>query len=453
MLAIADRRRINYFQLIPLYNQVCPMTAPKDTVEKVLITTESPLKPWLCALFVSAVVGLCYSPQSLAAEGQEPGSTHRVTLNDLPEPYATPSAVNPPLKVDRPIRATLNVPDGFEAISFARNLNNPRYLLVGESGDVYVSESRAGRVTVLRDADGDGRADRRAVIADGLARPHGLYIHDDTLFIADTEGVHTIPLLDGNPRKAEPTRITARGALGPASGHWTRNVIVDPAGERLYVAVGSAGNIAEEPLPRATIQSFTLDGSDQKTFASGLRNPVGIGFYPGTETLFTVVNERDGMGDGLVPDFLTSVQEDGFYGWPYSYIGPNPQPGFAEKRPDLVSATIMPELMFEAHSAPIGLTFYTGGQFPSRYDGGAFVTLRGSWNKAKPTGYKVVFVPFSGGAPNGGYETFASGWWTTGQQRARVWGRPTGIAVTPAGELLVADDTGHEIWLIRYTGN
>ena len=435
------------------------MTVRKDTVEKVskprckrrIISLLLPL-----ALIVTDTgMGVFTHNRVLAAEntaGQAPGSAHRVTLSDLPAPYASPSVSNPPLQVDRPLRATLNVPAGFEAISFAQQLSNPRYLLVGESGDVYVSESRAGRVTVLRDSDGDGRADRRAVIADGLSRPHGLAFHDDMLYIADTDGIHRLPLLDGTPRAGEPQRITPRGALGPANGHWTRNVIVDPDGQRLYVAIGSAGNIAEEPLPRATIQSFALDGSDQKTFATGLRNPVGIAFYPGSDTLFTVVNERDGMGDGLVPDFLTSVQEDGFYGWPYAYIGANPQPGFAEKRPDLVGQSLIPDMMFEAHSAPIGLTFYTGDQFPGRYRGGAFVTLRGSWNKARPTGYKVVFVPFADGKPTGGYETFASGWWVAGQQRARVWGRPTGIAVTPDGSLLVADDTGDEIWLIRYTG-
>ena len=189
-----------------------------------------------------------------------------------------------------------------------------------------------------------------------------------------------------------------------------------------------------------------------QTFASGLRNPVGIAFYPGSDRLFTVVNERDGLGDGLVPDYLTGVAQDDFYGWPYAYSGSNPQPGFAEKRPDLVAASKIPDLMFEAHSAPIGLTFYTGDQFPDRYQGGAFVTLRGSWNKATPTGYKVVFVPFSGGQPTGSYETFASGWWQSGDQRARVWGRPTGIAVATDGSLLVSDDTGGEIWQIRYTG-
>jgi len=435
------------------------MSTRKDTVEKLSNLQRKAKQPAAVnylgiAVLTAGLYLLAHSPvlATQNTEGQPPGSTHRVTLNDLPEPYASPSVANPPFKVDRPLRASLNVPDGFEAISFAQQLNNPRYLLVGESGDVYVSESRAGRVTVLRDSDGDGRADRRAVIAEGLSRPHGLALHDDALYIADTDGIHRLPLLDGKPRAGEPQRITARGALGPASGHWTRNVILDPDGERLYVAIGSAGNIAEEPLPRATIQSFALDGSDQQTFATGLRNPVGIAFYPGSDTLFTVVNERDGMGDGLVPDFLTSVQEGGFYGWPYAYIGANPQPGFAEKRPDLVSQSIIPDMMFEAHSAPIGLTFYTGDQFPSRYQGGAFVTLRGSWNKARPTGYKVVFVPFEDGKPTGGYETFASGWWIAGQQRARVWGRPTGIAVTPDGSLLVADDTGHEIWLIRYTG-
>ncbi|MAJ62530.1 MAG: sorbosone dehydrogenase [Alphaproteobacteria bacterium] len=407
------------------------------------------------AIIMAAIICLILPSAALAQsarEAQRPGSVHRITPNDLPAPYASPSVSNSPLKIDRPLRATLAVPEGFEAISFATGLNNPRYLAVGESGDVYVAESRAGRVIVLRDSDGDGRADRKAEIATGLHRPHGLTFHDGDLYIADMRNVWRLPMIDGSPRISRPVAITERGALGPENGHWTRNVVFAPDGEHFYVSIGSAGNIGEEPVPRATIQQFNADGSGQQTFASGLRNPVGIAFYPGSDRLFTVVNERDGLGDGLVPDYLTGVAQDDFYGWPYAYSGSNPQPGFAEKRPDLVAASKIPDLMFEAHSAPIGLTFYTGDQFPDRYQGGAFVTLRGSWNKATPTGYKVVFVPFSGGQPTGSYETFASGWWQSGDQRARVWGRPTGIAVATDGSLLVSDDTGGEIWQIRYTG-
>jgi glucose/arabinose dehydrogenase len=200
------------------------------------------------------------------------------------------------------------------------------------------------------------------------------------------------------------------------------------------------------------VQEFKADGSGQRTFAAGLRNPVGIAFYPGTSDLYVVVNERDGLGDGLVPDYLTRVQEGGFYGWPYAYIGRNPQPDYAERRPDLVQKTLVPDLLFESHSAPLGLVFYDGAQFPAVFRGGAFVALHGSWNAGKPTGYKVVFVPFRDKRPVGHYENFAVGFWAAGQQRAQVWGRPAGLAVAADGSLLIADDVGQTIWRVSYGG-
>ncbi|MBV6633308.1 MAG: PQQ-dependent sugar dehydrogenase [Alphaproteobacteria bacterium] len=391
---------------------------------------------------------------------QVPGAFHEVKPSNLPAPTASPFINNPPLKIERPLRATLAVPEGFEATLFAQGLDNPRNLAVSPSGDVYVADSRTGRILALRDSDRNGRADRQAVIASGLARPHGLTFQGNNLYIADTHAVWRIPFVNGSPRSARPERITERGALGPADGHWSRNIIFQPDGERFFVSIGSRTNVEEDPTPRGTIQVFNADGTNQQSFASGLRNPVGMAIYPGSDSLFTVVQERTGLGDGLVPDFLTEVVEDGFYGWPYAYIGTNPQPGLADTRPDKVASSLTPDLLFATQSSPTGLTFYTGTQFPVRYRGGAFVTLRGSSAKTEPTGYKVVFVPFNRGTPSGGYETFISGWWQLGPQalprsgrfQARIWGRPTGIAETPDGSLLIADDTGGDIWLIRYIG-
>ncbi|MBY0431320.1 MAG: PQQ-dependent sugar dehydrogenase, partial [Rhodospirillales bacterium] len=247
---------------------------------------------------------------------------------------------------------------------------------------------------------------------------------------------------------AKPERVTPPGALGKDDGHWTRNIVFHPDGSRFYVAVGSRGNIGEEAPPRATIQEFRADGSGQRSFATGLRNPVGIDFRPGTAELWSVVNERDGLGDGLVPDYFTHVREGGFYGWPYAYIGPHPQPDLGGKRPDLVARSIIPDILFRSHSAPLGMTFYRGESFPPDYRDDAFVALHGSWNAAEPRGYMVVRVPFRDSRPAGWYEPFASGFRTGGKDRARVWGRPVGLAVAKDGSLLVADDEGQTIWRI-----
>ena len=222
-----------------------------------------------------------------------------------------------------------------------------------------------------------------------------------------------------------------------------------------YIAIGSSGNIGEDPLPRATIQVFDLGpngATNQRTFASGTRNPVGLAFYPGTSDLYTAVNERDTLGDELVPDYFTKVADGGFYGWPYSYIGQNPQPGFADKRPDLVAKAIVPDLLLRSHSAPLGIAFSTGTKFPAEYQGGVFIALHGSWNAAAPRGYLVAYAPFTNGKPAGDYQIFATGFWTMGADHAGVMGRPAAVAVAKDGSLLVADDVGNTIWRISYTG-
>jgi glucose/arabinose dehydrogenase len=281
----------------------------------------------------------------------------------------------------------------------------------------------------------------------GMDSPYGMTLRQDALYVADLDGLWRIPYALGDARaQAKPQRITPEGAFDGGRGHRSRNVIWDPASDRFLVAIGSRSNIAEEAAPRATIQVFAADGSGGRTYASGLRNPIGLALQPGTGRLYTVVNERDGLGNGLVPDYLTAVQEGGFYGWPYSYLGQNPQPDLADKQPELVKKAIVPDLLFESHSAPLDLVFYDGSMFPD-WRGDALVTLHGSWNRADPIGYMVVRVPFRDGKPAGGYEALATGFRVNrGDGAAQVWGRPAGIAVLPDGSILVSDDEGGTIW-------
>lgn len=390
----------------------------------------------------------------LAQSGQTPGTKITIRPADLPAPYHTRSASNGPRKVTRPAGAGLRVPAGFAANLYAEKLDTPRWLEAAPNGDIFVAESSSGRIRVLRDADKDGKAETSTVFADGFNRPHGMALRPGYLYVADTRGVWRVAYQPGETRARQgPEAVTAEGVFGGAWGHWTRNIAFTPDGASFYASVGSAGNLAEEDPPRATILKFNADGSGQRIFATGLRNPVGIAIRPGSDELWTVVNERDGLGDGLVPDYLTRVQDGAFYGWPYAYIGPHPQPGYAERRPDLVAKTVVPDILFESHSAPLGLAFYTGTAFPPEYRGDAFVALHGSWNALKPTGYMVVRVPFRDGKPVGHYEIFASGFWASGDNRAEVWGRPVGLTIAADGALMIADDAGDTIWRVAWRGN
>jgi glucose/arabinose dehydrogenase len=401
--------------------------------------------------FAVAAVLLLPAGVSAWAQGVAPGTRFEVRLQDLPAPFASPSVSNPPAIVAPPEDAEPRVPEGFRVNVFADGLENARWLTVAPNGDVFLAEPAAGRVTVLRDGNGDGVADEVRTFADGFDLPHGLAVRPGYLYVADVERVWRIPYEAGRLDPAGPKEaVTEPGALGTGRGHFTRNIAFSPDGSRFFVAIGSAHNIAEELPPRASVQEFDADGRHIGSYAEGLRNPVGIAFYPGTSDLYVVVNERDTLGDGLVPDYLTHLEMGGFYGWPYSYLGSNPQPGFADKRPDLVRAAIPPDLLFRAHSAPLGLVFYDGAQFPPQYRGDAFVALHGSWNSSKPQGYMVVRVPFKDRRPAGSYEAFMTGFWAEGEKRASVWGRPVGLAVAADGSLLVADDAAGKIWRVSY---
>jgi glucose/arabinose dehydrogenase len=404
-------------------------------------------------LVVGGLAALVVPRAGIAQVGQQPGDRFAIDPRTLPAPYASPSASNPPRRVARPEGAALRVPPGFVATLFSDALQGPRNFAIAPNGDVFVVETFVNRISVLRAPAGAPQAAQREVFVEGLRRPHGVQFFGDHLYVADLERVWRIPYQAGDLKaSARPEAVTEDGQLGAQGGHFTRNLIFAPDGTHFFVAIGSAGNIGEEAAPRASVVRFRADGSNRETVVTGTRNPVGLSFRPGTDELWTVVNERDGLGDGLVPDYLARVVDGAFYGWPYAYIGPNPQPGFAERRPDLVAQSRVPDLLFESHSAPIGLAFYGGTSFPAAYRGDAFVALRGSWNAERPLGYVIARVPFRDGRPVGHYETFAAGFWVGGAGRADVWGRPAGVAVAADGALLIADDTGNTIWRVQWQG-
>jgi glucose/arabinose dehydrogenase len=413
------------------------------------------------------------APNGLLAD-QELGKRVHVKAAELPPPKASRAVSNAPLILPYQGQSP-RVPDGFVATPFAIGLENPRRLLVLPNGDVIVAEQQPGYFTLLRDGDGDGRAEWVQRHAEGFTGPYGLAWRDDHILVADQEGIWKVPHKLGDvrgghgeekpiaevppdQRKPDPRAygqelVTANGVFGLMVGHANRHLAIDPKTGALFVGVGSAGNIGVEPEVKATIQRFDPDGTNQSTFASGMRNPTGLAFQPETGDLYAVVQERDGLGDRLVPDYLTRVEKGAFYGWPYAYIGSNRQPGFANRAPEKVKATMVPDLLFEAHSSAIDLVFYDKEQFPEEYRGDAFVALKGSWNRSDPTGYKVVRVSFKDGRPEGWYENFVTGFWLSGQDRAEVWGRPAALAITQDGALLIADDTAGTIWKVSHTGS
>ena len=274
----------------------------------------------------------------------------------------------------------------------------------------------------------------------------------DELYVANTDGVVRFPYREGQTRIDAPGELILPLPAGGYNNHWTRNIIASPDGQKLYVSVGSASNVGEygmdEEIRRANILEINPDGSGEKVFASGLRNPNGMDWAPETGALWTAVNERDGLGDDLVPDYITSVRDSGFYGWPYSYYGQNEDPRRAGERPDLVARAIVPDYALGSHTASLGLVFYDGDSFPERYRGGAFIGQRGSWNRSEFSGYKVVFVPFDGGQPSGAPEDFLTGF-IADPERGEAYGRPVGLALLPDGSLLVADDAGNTVWRVE----
>jgi glucose/arabinose dehydrogenase len=403
----------------------------------------------------------------------------------LPEPFATPSATKFVKVIGWPDDRQPTAPEGFRVTAIAKSIESPRWIYVLPNGDVLVAQSRTlpkpekkepqdaakkakekqvkegmkksktvtgdspNKITLLRDANGDGAFEVRETFLQDLNQPLGMALRGDTFYVANTDAVVTFPYEAGATSLKEPGKKILDLPAGGYNNHWTRNLLFHPQGSKLYISVGSASNVGEhgmeEEFRRACILEANPDGSELRVFAAGLRNPVGMDWEPATGKLWTVVNERDELGDDLVPDYLTSVREDGFYGWPYSYFGQHEDPRRKGERPDLVAKALVPDFPLGAHTASLGLAFYEGKSFPERYRGGAFIGQRGSWNRSEFVGYRVAFVPFRDGVPAGPAEDFLTGFLANDTE---AYGRPVGVAVAADGALLVADEPGNTVWRV-----
>jgi glucose/arabinose dehydrogenase len=389
-----------------------------------------------------------------------PGVRRKLTLDDLPPPFETPSVDNGPRRmIRRPEGVWPRAPEGFTVTEFATGLNTPRKIIAAPNGDIFVAESFAGRVRVLRDADGDGKPERNDVFASGLNAPFGIAFYPPGpdpryVYVANTNSVVRFPYRNGETKaQAQPETIVPDipgFARLRGGGHWTRDIVFSPDGKRMFVSVGSHSNVSddEQEKRRADILVFDPDGKGEKVYAWGIRNAVGLAIQPRTGQLWASVNERDALGDHLVPDYVTRVEEGGFYGWPWYYLGSHQDPRHKGKHPELKDKVIVPDVLIQSHSASLCMTFYTGDSFPATYRHDAFAAQHGSWNRARRTGYKVIRIPIKDGKPTGEYEDFLVGFIT---KDGEVWGRPVGVAVAKDGALLVTDDGSGTIWRVSAT--
>ena len=383
-------------------------------------------------------------------------ATEVCQAQELPEPYATVPTKRNSKVIGWPEGKTPVAPAGFTVTKFAGRLNSPRWFYITPNGDILVSESQTSRkksandIILFRDADHDGVPELRDTFMTALNQPLGMLVLGNWFYVGNTDGVYRWPYKPGQ------LHISGKGEkildlpAGGYNNHWTRNLLASEDGSKIYVSVGSGSNNAEHGMAqearRADILVINPDGSGERVFAAGIRNPVGMDWEPVTKTLWTAVNERDSLGDDLVPDYFTQVKEGGFYGWPYAYFGPHEDPRLKGQRPDLVAKTLVPDVPVGAHTASLGLAFYKHGNFPARYQGGAFIGQHGSWNRSVFSGYKVIFVPFAKGRP-GKPEDFLTGF-IANESTNEVYGRPVGVILLRDGSLLVADDSGNTIWRV-----
>ena len=390
-----------------------------------------------------------------------PGTKHRIDLKELPPPYSTSSAVNGPRLVARPDDAKLQVPAGFKIEEYVTGLQNPRYLLTAPNGDIFVAETGASKILVLRDTNGDHKPEVKQLFTnDGLNKPFGLAFYPpgpdpQYLYAANTDGVVRFPYKNGDLQATGAAEKLPARIIG-GGGHSTRALVFSPDGKKLYVTVGSGSNDDENNRPsereRALVWEMNPDGTDQKIFGYGIRNPVGITIRPGTDEVWVSTNERDNLGDDLVPDYITRVVPGGFYGWPWFYMGNHEDPRKVGMHPELADKVLVPDVPVQSHSATLNLVFYASSQFPAKYKGDAFAAFHGSWNRNKRTGYKIVRVPIDKetGKARGDYEDFVTGFVNPD---GNVWGRPVGVTVAKDGSLLFSEDAQKTIYRVSYVGS
>lgn len=428
------------------------------------------------------IVGVAMAALSACGQGQsQTGPVGYGPNPALPEPRKT---LIPTVKVSEvvgwPQGVTPTAPAGFQVQPFATGLDHPRWLLVLPNGDVLVAESAAppkkeqpngvrgffekmlmkkagsvvpsaNRITLLRDANGDGVAELKTPFLTNLYSPFGMALVGETLYVANADAIVAFPYKTGETQITAAARKVTDLPGGPINHHWTKTIIASQDGSKLYATVGSNSNVGENGMAnevnRAAILEVDLATGAKRVFASGLRNPVGLDWNPANGELWTAVNERDELGNDLVPDYMTSVRDGGFYGWPYSYFGRHVDKRVkdSDRRPDLVERAIVPDYALGAHTASLGLTFYEGSSFPARYNGGVFIGQHGSWNRKPQAGYKVIFTPFAGGKPAGQVEDFLTGFL---DKDGKAQGRPVGVTVDTTGALLVADDVGNAVWRV-----
>ncbi len=402
-----------------------------------------------------------------------PGVRRLIRPEDLPKPYATKSASNGAGLVDRPKGAMPQLPPGFSAQLIASGIDNPRVVRVAPNGDLFIADSEANQIRVYRLAERSAKPVEKTIFASGLTQPYGIafYPADNPqwVYVANSDSIVRFPYHSGDMKASGAPEVIVDNI--PSNHHWTRDIVFSPDGKTLYLSVGSGSNIAEDmsrrpeggvdvwarskPLGatwgiedgRADVLAFDPDGKNRRIVATGLRNCSGMTVQPATGALWCVVNERDGLGDNVPFDYATAVRDGAFYGWPWYYIGNNEDPRHKGERPDLAGKADIPDVLMQAHSAPLNIAFYTGRNFPAQYQGDAFVALHGSWNRGNRTGYKVVRLLFKDGKPTGEYEDFMTGLVVSNRE---VWGRPVGVAVAKDGALIVTEDGNGTIWRITH---
>jgi len=466
----------------------CPSPGPRCAIIAVAVTAALAscsllLAPVVLAQGASDSIGELLEGKAAFGDWRSDAPLVRRKITELPPPYATRSAANSPRVIAKPAAAAPKVPPGFQVELFAANLRDPRVLRVAPNGDIFVAESEPGRIRVLRAADGADKPSSDDVFASGLTEPFGIAFYPpgpdpQWVYIANTGSVVRYPYRSGDLKARGKPEVIVRdlaraGGRAVQRGHITRDIVFSKEGRQMFVSVGSATNAGEGmgkrdaaaiarweaehglgsawgiETDRAAVLVFDPEGGNRRIFASGLRNCVGLAVHPQSGDLWCSTNERDDLGDDLVPDFMTRVRDGAFYGWPWYYLGANEDPRHRGERPDLKDKITVPDVLIQAHSASMGMVIYDGDQFPAEYAGDGFAAQHGSWNRAKRTGYKVVRIRLKDGEPSGEYEDFMTGFVVND---AAVWARPVGIAVAHDGALLVSEDGNGTIWRVSYRG-